>query len=80
MATGDAGAVLAYREALGATADPAERRRLLPRLARAATFAGDYATAAEALDGLEPDGSADDAALLLQRGILAYQTGDLASC
>ena len=61
MATGDAGAVLAYREALGATGDPAERRRLLPRLARAATFAADYATAAEALDGLEPDGSADDA-------------------
>ena len=56
MATGDAGAVLAYREALGATADPAERRRLRPRLARAAIFAGDYATAAEALDGLEPDG------------------------
>jgi DNA-binding SARP family transcriptional activator/tetratricopeptide (TPR) repeat protein len=78
MATGDAGAVLAYREALGATGDPAERRRLLPRLARAATFAADYATAAEALDGLEPDGSADDAALLLQRGILAYMTGDLA--
>ena len=78
MATGDAGAVVAYREALGATGDPAERRRLLPRLARAATFAADYATAAEALDGLEPDGSADDAALLLQRGILAYMTGDLA--
>ncbi len=77
MATGDAGAVLAYREALGATDDPASRRQLLPRLARAATFAGDYATAAEALEGLEPDGSADDAALLLQRGILAYLTGDL---
>jgi DNA-binding SARP family transcriptional activator len=77
MATGDAGAVLAYREALAATADPAERRKLRPRLARAATFAGDYATAAEALDGLEPDGSAEDAALLLQRGILAYLTGDL---
>ena len=77
LATGDAGAVLAYREALSATDDAAEQRRLLPRLARAATFAGDYATAAEALDGLEPDGSADDAALLLQRGILAYLTGDL---
>jgi DNA-binding SARP family transcriptional activator len=77
MATGDAGAVLGYREALGATDDPAEQRRLLPQLARAATFAGDYATAAEALDGLEPDGSADDAALLLARGILAYLTGDL---
>jgi DNA-binding SARP family transcriptional activator/tetratricopeptide (TPR) repeat protein len=77
MATGDGGAVPAYREALGATGDATERRRLLPRLARAATFAGDYATAAEALDGLEPDGSADDAALLLQRGILAYLTGDM---
>ncbi len=77
MATGDAGAILAYREALAATADPAERRLLLPRLARAATFAGDYATAGEALDGLEPDGSAGDAALLLQRGILAHHTGDL---
>ncbi|HEY5786883.1 MAG TPA: AAA family ATPase [Microlunatus sp.] len=79
MATGDAAAVLAYREALGAAADDTERRRLRPRLARAATFAGDYATAAEALDGLEPDGSADDAALLLQRGLLAYQTGDLSA-
>ena len=77
MATGDAGAVLAYREALGATDDAATRRRLLPQLARAATFAGDYATAAEALDGLEPDGSDDDAALLLARGILAYLTGDM---
>jgi DNA-binding SARP family transcriptional activator len=77
MATGDAGAVGAYREALSATDDPAEQRRLLPRLARAATFAGDYATAAEALEGLEPDGSADDAALLLARGNLAYFTGDL---
>jgi DNA-binding SARP family transcriptional activator/tetratricopeptide (TPR) repeat protein len=77
MATGDAGAVAAYREALSATDDPAEHRRLLPRLARAATFAGDYATAAEALEGLEPDGSADDAALLLARGNLAYFTGDL---
>ena len=77
MATGDAGAVSAYREALSATDDPAEHRRLLPRLARAATFAGDYATAAEALEGLEPDGSADDAALLLARGNIAYFTGDL---
>ena len=77
MATGDAGAVAAYREALSATDDPADHRWLLPRLARAATFAGDYATAAEALEGLEPDGSADDAALLLARGNLAYFTGNL---
>ncbi len=77
MATGDVGAIMAYREALGATVDPVERRRMRPRLARAATFAGDYATASEALDGLEPDGSDDDTALLLQRGLLAYHTGDL---
>ena len=77
MATGDAGAVRAYREELSAALDPAQQRPLLPRLARAATFAGDYATAAEALEGLEPDGSADDAALLLARGNLAYFTGDL---
>jgi DNA-binding SARP family transcriptional activator len=77
VATGDAGAVLAYREALAATEDPAERRRLLPRLSRAAMFAADYPTATEALEGLEPDGSADDAALLLARGNLAYFTGDL---
>lgn len=78
MATGDAGAVLAYREALAATDEAAERRRLLPRLARAAGFAGDYATSAEALEGLELDGSADDAAILLARGLLAQKTGDLA--
>jgi len=77
MATGDAGAVGAYREALSATDDPVEYRRLRPRLARAATFAADYATAAEALEGLELDGSADDAALLLARGNLAYFTGNL---
>jgi DNA-binding SARP family transcriptional activator len=77
MATGDAGAVGAYQDALSATDEPAEHRRLRPRLARAATFAGDYATAAEALVGLEPDGSPDDAALLLARGNLAYFTGDL---
>jgi DNA-binding SARP family transcriptional activator len=79
MATGDAGAVLAYRDALGATDDLAEQRRLRPRLARAAIFAGDYATAADALDGLEPDGSADDAELLLARGMLAYLTDDLST-
>jgi DNA-binding SARP family transcriptional activator/tetratricopeptide (TPR) repeat protein len=77
LATGDARAVVAYREALSATSDSTERRKLLPGLARAATLAGDYVSAAEALDGLEPDGSADDIALLLARGNLAYFTGDL---
>ena len=66
MATGDAGAVLAYREALA--------RRPTTRPSAGGCCRGwpgpprspaDYATAAEALDGLEPDGSADDAALLL---------------
>src|SRR5207342_480356 len=44
LATGDAGAVVAYREALSVTHDSSERRRLLPGLARAATLAGDYAS------------------------------------
>jgi tetratricopeptide (TPR) repeat protein len=77
VATGDAGAVLAYREALAATTDSAERRRLLTRLARAALFAGDFPTAADAIDGLELDGSDDDAALLLARGYVAYFGGDV---
>jgi DNA-binding SARP family transcriptional activator/tetratricopeptide (TPR) repeat protein len=77
LATGDAGAVVAFRQALSVTRDPTERRRLLPGLARAATLAGDYASAAEALEGLEPDGSAEDTALLLARGNLAYFIGDL---
>jgi DNA-binding SARP family transcriptional activator/tetratricopeptide (TPR) repeat protein len=79
MAASDSGAVAAYREALAGNDNPFERRRLRTQLARAATFAGDYATAAAALEGLEPDGGELDSALLLARGNLAYLTGDMAT-
>lgn len=68
MAGADAGAVDAYRDALGLATDPADRSRLRARLARAATFAGDLETAAIALDGLVTDGSPQDTELLLARG------------
>ena len=42
----------AYREALGG-AGPADARRLRARLANSAVMAGDLATAAAALDGLD---------------------------
>lgn len=71
MACADAGAVDAYREALAVAPDRASKARLRARLARAATFAGDLETAAVALDGLEPAGTADDVDLLLAKGNLA---------
>lgn len=71
------GALDAYRNALAAVTDPAERSRLRARLARAATFAGDLETATIALDGLVTDGSAADTELLLARGNLALFQGDL---
>jgi DNA-binding winged helix-turn-helix (wHTH) protein/tetratricopeptide (TPR) repeat protein len=73
---GDPGAVIAYRSAL-ALASAAAARGLRARLARAALYAGDVATAGEALAGLEPDGGPDDAAVLHARGMLAYFSGDL---
>ena len=79
MACADAGAVDAYREALAVAPDRPARARLRARLARAATFAGDLETAVVALDGLEPDGSADDVDLLLAKGNLALFQGDLAT-
>ena len=77
MAEADPGTVDAYREALAAVSDPVERSKLRARLARAATFAGDLDTAAAALEGLTPDGSPDDATLLMARGCLAFYQGDL---
>ena len=77
MASADAGAVDAYREALALATDPAGRSRLRTGLARAATFAGDLDTAAIALDGLVTDGSPEDTELLLARGNLAFFRGDL---
>jgi DNA-binding winged helix-turn-helix (wHTH) protein/tetratricopeptide (TPR) repeat protein len=76
FSVGDPGAVIAYRSAL-ALASPADARGLRARLARAALYAGDVATASEALSGLEPDGGPDDAAVLHAQGMLAYFSGDL---
>ncbi len=73
---GDPGAVIAYRAALD-LASPAAARGLRARLARAALYAGDVATASEALDGLAPDGGPEDAGVLHAQGMLAYFSGDL---
>ena len=74
-AIGDPMAGPAYREALGG-AGPADARRLRVRLANSAVMAGDLATAAAALDGLDTDGGADDADILLARGKYAFFTAD----
>ena len=74
-AIGDPMAGPAYREALGG-AEPSAARRLRARLAHSAVMAGDLATAAAALDGLDTDGGADDADILLARGKYAYFTAD----
>jgi DNA-binding SARP family transcriptional activator len=74
-AIGDPMAGPAYREALGG-ASPADARRLRARLANSAVMAGDLATAAAALDGLDTDGGADDADILLARGKYAFFTAD----
>ena len=71
-AMGDPMAGPAYREALGG-AGPADARRLRARLANSAVMAGDLATAAAALDGLDTDGGAD---ILLARGKYAFFTAD----
>ena len=57
-------------------AGPADARRLRARLANSAVMAGDLATAAAALDGLDTDGGADDADILLARGKYAFFTAD----
>ena len=54
-----------------------EHRLVRARLARAAAFAGDFDTARGALAGLELEGDAADAPILLARGNLAYFTGDM---
>jgi len=74
-AIGDPMAGPAYRDALGG-ASPADARRLRARLANSAVMAGDLATAAAALDGLDTDGGADDADILLARGKYAFFTAD----
>ena len=74
-AMGDPMAVSAYREALDGS-DPGDARRLRVRLARSAVMSGDLETTGAALEGLEPDGGADDADILLARGKHALFTSD----
>ena len=74
-ALGDPTATSAYREALDA-ADPSMVRQLRVRLARCAMMSGDVDTAVAALDGLDTDGGADDADILLARGKCAFFTAD----
>ena len=76
MALGDPAAVAAYREAVAVTTGT-EHRLVRARLARAASLAGDLDTARAALAGLELEGDAADAPILLARGNLAYFTGDI---
>ncbi|MGH3010218.1 MAG: SARP family transcriptional regulator, partial [Gaiellaceae bacterium] len=77
-ALGDPMATSAYREALDG-ADPSTVRRLRVRLARCAVMSGDVDTAVAALDGLDTDGGADDADILMARGKCAYFTADFAT-
>ena len=78
VASGDPGAVPAYRTALSLAA-PDQVAGLRARLARGAMVAGDLATAGEALDGLAPGGGPGDGEVLLALGMHAYLTGDIAS-
>jgi tetratricopeptide (TPR) repeat protein len=75
-AVGDHAAVAAYRRALAA-ADVQRSPGLRARMARAAVFAGDIGSAEEALAGLELTGGAEDADILLARGMVAYHSDDL---
>ena len=75
-ALGDPGAVAAYQEAVAVTTGT-EHRLVRARLSRAATYAGEPETAREALAGLDVEGDAADAPILLARGHIAYFSGDL---
>lgn len=75
-ALGDPTAVDAYREA-AQVATGELWRKARAGLARAATLSGDLDAGADALVGLELNGGANDAAVLLARGNLAYFRGDL---
>ena len=76
MALADPSAVDAYRAALSVTSGT-EHRLVRARLARAATFQGDFETAEVALANLGLEGDAADAPLLLARGSLAYFSGNV---
>jgi len=75
-ALGDPMAASAYREALD-EADAGSVRRLRTRLARSAVMSGDLETATAALDGLDTDGGADDADILLSRAKTAFFKSDM---
>ena len=76
LALADPAAVAAYRSALSLTTGT-EHRLVRARLARAATFQGDLATAGVALAGLELEGDIADGPLLLARGSYAWFSGDV---
>jgi DNA-binding SARP family transcriptional activator/tetratricopeptide (TPR) repeat protein len=76
MALADSRAVDAYRAALPVTRGT-EHRLVRARLARAASFRGDHEIAAAALSGLELEGDAADAPILLARGHHAFFTNDV---
>ena len=75
MALGDPAVVSAYREAREVT-EVGVHRRLRARLARAAVMSGDLDTAQVTLEGIEPDGGADDGEILLAQGYTAFFGSD----
>ena len=76
MALGDPAAAEAYLEALPHTSGTQERL-VRARLARAASFAGDFDTAQAALTDMELEGDAADGPVLTARGHLALFSGDV---
>ena len=75
LAVGDPSACAAYRDALDEST-PAAHVQLRTRLARAATMAGDLATAQAALEGISPDGGPLDGEILLAQAHVAFFTAD----
>ena len=76
MALGDPAAAEAYLEALPHTSGT-QQRLVRARLARAASFAGDFDTAQAALTDMELEGDDADGPLLTARGHLALFSGDV---
>ncbi len=76
VAAGDPTAPRCLREAL-ALAGPDWAPFIRLALAQASILSGDAEGAAEALEGLEPDGGPSDGAILLLRGMVAYFRGDI---
>ena len=76
MALGNPEAAHDYRRALAHTRGT-EHRLVRARLARAASFGGDFDTARAALAGLELEGDEADGPILLARGNFSYFSGDI---